>query len=140
MSTVKQIIVIRKDLKMRKGKMISQGCHASLAVILNLMINDLPYVGEDNEPIILNKRLKYERDSALDKWISEKFTKIVVSVNSEQELLDIYNKAKEAGLYCSLIQDAGDTEFHSIPTLTCCAIGPAYSEELDPITGHLKLL
>jgi PTH2 family peptidyl-tRNA hydrolase len=73
-------------------------------------------------------------------WLADKFTKIVVRVESEQELFDIYNKAQAAKLIVSLIQDAGLTEFGGVPTYTCIAIGPAKDEELGPITGHLKLL
>ena len=73
-------------------------------------------------------------------WLSGPFTKIAVSVNSEEELFDIMNKAKEAGLITALITDAGRTEFNGIPTNTCIAIGPATHEELLPITGSLKLL
>ena len=38
-----------------------------------------------------------------------------------------------------LCVDAGRTEFHGVPTATCCAIGPDWPERIDPITGHLKL-
>lgn len=116
----KQVIVIRKDLNMRKGKMISQGAHASLKVIL------------DN-----NHRLN---DPPVKEWLEGTFTKICVFVNSEEELLDVYDKASVVSIPCSLIQDAGFTEFHGIPTYTCCAIGPWTSEEIDTITGNLKLL
>ena len=30
----KQVIVLRKDLNMRKGKMVAQGAHASMAALL----------------------------------------------------------------------------------------------------------
>ena len=66
--------------------------------------------------------------------------KIVVRVESEQELFDIYHKAQRAGLITSLILDAGLTEFDGVPTYTCIAIGPATDDDLKPITGHLKLL
>lgn len=33
----KQVIVMRKDLNMRKGKMVAQGAHASMAVLLDMM-------------------------------------------------------------------------------------------------------
>ena len=68
------------------------------------------------------------------------FTKICVSCDSEQELEELYKKAKDAKLPCSLIVDAGLTEFNGTPTKTCIAIGPANSEEINKITGHLKLL
>lgn len=114
---MKQIIVMRKDLGMRKGKMIAQGAHASLKATLENL--EHPKVKE---------------------WLSGKFTKICVSVDSEQELFDVYNNAVQNGLIAALIIDAGLTEFDGVPTFTCIAVGPATTEELEPITGHLKLL
>jgi len=58
----------------------------------------------------------------------------------QNHFYDIYNQAKEAGLYCSLIQDAGLTEFGGVPTYTAVAVGPAKNEDVDKITGELKLL
>lgn len=120
MSAPKQIIVIRKDLNMRKGKMIAQGAHASMAPILEAYRNN-------------------SFTKATTEWLSTRFTKICVYVNSEQELLDVYQKAKDAGIQCALIKDAGLTEFKE-PTHTAVGIGPAYPEEIDPITGNLPLL
>lgn len=130
----KQIIVMRKDLNMRKGKQISQGSHASLKAILDLMSK---YPDENPEH---ERSLCMKRDSALYDWINGDYTKVCVSVNSEEELLSVYNKAKETGLICSLITDNGLTEFNGVKTVTCCSIGPAWSNELQPITGHLPLL
>lgn len=125
---IKQVIVMRKDLNMRKGKMIAQGCHASMKVFL------------DRPRFIFNRfLLAIAITKEMNDWVNGLFTKICVSVDSEQELKDIYNKAKKAGLPCALIEDAGLTEFKQ-PTLTCCAIGPASEEKIDPITGNLKLL
>ena len=116
---------------MRKGKMVSQGAHASMKAILDLMIK-LPTEDE--------RTLYYDDAPALKDWIDGIFTKICVSVDSEAELLNIYESAKSAGLICSLIQDSGLTEFDGVPTYTCCAIGPNWSDEIDSITSHLKLL
>ena len=116
----KQVIVIRKDLNMRKGKMVAQGAHASMAAMLTFKIFLHP-------PIIKN-------------WLFGIFTKICVSVDSEEELLALYEKARECGILCSLIQDSGLTEFGGVPTYTAAAIGAAESSEVDKITGHLKLL
>jgi peptidyl-tRNA hydrolase, PTH2 family len=116
-NNMKQIIVMRKDLNMRTGKMIAQGAHASMKATLENL--DHPNV---------------------KKWLAGSFTKIAVSVGSEEELFEIMNKAKEAGLITALITDAGRTEFNHVPTNTCIAIGPATSDSLHPITGHLKLL
>ena len=112
---------------MRKGKMVAQGSHASMKVILDLMIK----VPAEDE-----KTLYYEDLPALKDWIDGIFTKICVSVDSEAELLTVYNEAKMAGFLCSLIQDAGLTEFGGVPTYTCCAIGPGWEEDINEITGQ----
>lgn len=133
-NNVKQVLVIRKDLNMRKGKMAAQASHASLGAVLSCAINkDDSFTGYPMKMIPMD-------DGPLKDWLEHSFTKICVSVDSEQELLDIHQKAVEAGLINCLITDNGNTEFNGVPTLTCCAIGPAYSDEIDKITGGLKLL
>lgn len=136
MNTTKQVIVMRKDLNMRKGKMIAQGAHASMKVFFDKLYNpDFDSVGGFDAGLRTMKLTEEEL-----KWVNVKFTKICVGVSSEAELLDIYNKAKDAGLNCALIQDAGLTEFGGVPTFTCCAIGPNYNEKIDNITKELPLL
>jgi PTH2 family peptidyl-tRNA hydrolase len=125
----KQVIVMRKDLNMRKGKMVSQGAHASMKAILDWSIYE-------NDGLLT----ELPKGSALESWINGLFTKICVSVDSEEELLDLYNKAMGAGLMVSMITDAGLTEFNGVHTKTCIAIGPDWADEIDPITNHLKLL
>lgn len=125
----KQVIVVRKDLNMRKGKIVAQSSHAVLGAILN-------YSGRVYEGSI---NINIEK-SAVREWLEGRHTKICVSVDSEQELLDIYNKAIEANINVKLIKDAGLTEFNGVPTLTCLALGPDYPSIIDPITSHLKLL
>lgn len=144
---VKQVILMRKDLKMRRGKEIAQGAHVSMKVLLDQMKpynNDL-YIQDKQHGFKLIKEdkglmLSIPQDSPLDLWLSGLFTKICLQVNSKEELVKLYEDAKSSGLLCSIIEDAGLTEFHGEKTLTCAAIGPAYSEDIDKITGHLKLL
>ena len=114
---IKQVIVMRADLKMRRGKEIAQGSHASMAFLLE---GDTP-------------------NHLLNGWLNNAQTKVCVSVNSEEELQEIYNKAKEAKLIVNMIIDLGKTEFNGEPTKTCLAIGPNKTELIDSITGHLKL-
>jgi PTH2 family peptidyl-tRNA hydrolase len=124
----KQVIVMRKDLNMRKGKMVAQGAHASMKAILDWAIYDNGIM------------IDLPSDSPIENWLNGRFTKVCVSVDSEVELDEIYNKAKESGFICAMIVDAGLTEFNGVPTKTCCAIGPEWPEDIDKITGHLKLL
>jgi PTH2 family peptidyl-tRNA hydrolase len=124
----KQVIVMRKDLNMRKGKMIAQGAHASLRVIL------------EAGRAVDAKTYAITMDEAMAQWMTGRFAKVCVGVTSEAELDEIVAKARAAGLPCSLIVDAGKTEFHGVPTKTCAAVGPAWADEVDAITGHLTLL
>jgi len=130
--TVKQVIVIRKDLKMRRGKEIAQGAHASM----KWLVDRLEYKGR-----ILNAHEYYEPSfsDAEQGWLQGLFTKVCVYVNSEEELMQVHANAFRAGLLVKLITDAGATEFHGVPTKTCLAIGPDISEKIDPITSHLRL-
>lgn len=130
---VKQIIVVRKDLNMRKGKMCAQVAHTSFKVFLDLCdMKKTPYA----------TRIKFTAmsDSGWEEWLTGQFTKVVVSCDSEDELKGIYQDALNHGLPCSIIKDAGKTEFHGEPTLTTVAVGPAEAEEIDKVTGHLKLI
>jgi PTH2 family peptidyl-tRNA hydrolase len=127
MQVAKQVIVMRKDLGMRKGKMIAQGAHASLRVLLER--------GEAQAD-----RYVIAMTDAMKAWMTGRFTKVCVSVDSEAALDAIVARANAAGVPCALIVDAGQTEFHGVPTKTCCAVGPAWVADVDAITGDLPLL
>lgn len=131
----KQVIVVRKDLKMKIGKTAAQCCHASMAVFFNRIENINSYPDGSRYEIIIDP-ITHE----MNEWIKGSFTKVVLAVNSEQELIDIYEAAKKVNLPCSLITDNGTTVFNGVPTKTCAAIGPAKLEDIDKITGDLKLL
>lgn len=126
----KQVIVIRKDLNMRAGKAIAQGAHASMAALLQR-----GFFTDDKKQYIISTKMP-----AIKEWLEGAFKKVTCRVESEAELLEVYNNAKAKGLLCVLIKDAGLTEFHGVPTLTAVGIGPEYPEDIDPVTGHLKLL
>ncbi|HEX3762920.1 MAG TPA: aminoacyl-tRNA hydrolase [Kofleriaceae bacterium] len=122
---------MRKDLGMRKGKMIAQGAHASLKVLLDAGAID---------PTDPGARFTLPLDAALAAWLGGRFTKICVSVDSEAALDAVVDRARAAGVPCALVIDAGHTEFHGVPTKTCCAVGPAWTDEVDAVTGGLPLL
>jgi PTH2 family peptidyl-tRNA hydrolase len=129
--TIKQVIVMRKDLNMRKGKMIAQGAHASMSFITRRLNEGCCY-----HPSASNVMFsKVEQQ-----WLDTSFTKIVVSVDSEEDLLMLDLTARAAGVECHLIQDNGTTEFGGVPTYTCLALGPDLAEKIDPLTKDLKLL
>ena len=131
--TLKQVLIVRKDLKMRKGKIAAQCAHASMQVFLNRALepqglNEYDWMME----VILTTDMK--------DWLEGLHTKICVSVDSEEELLDKYKAAQKAGLPAALITDAGLTEFGGVPTKTVAAIGPADETQINEITGDLSLL
>ena len=78
-------------------------------------------------------------DDRTKPWLTGRFKKICVYVNTEQELLDLHQKAKDAGMVCSLIQDAGLTEFGGVKTYTAIAVGPDVEGKVDALCKHLPL-
>ncbi len=125
---VKQVIVMRKDLNMSKGKMVTQGAHASIAFLTNKMKDNL----SSPEALWWVNLSQAEKE-----WVYGTFFKVCVGVDSEKELLDIGYNAVMLGLSVKYIEET--TGFDE-PTFTCLAIGPDYSSKIDPVTKHLKLL
>lgn len=115
---MKQVIVVRKDLNMRKGKMVAQGSHASLGAFRGSQV---------------------QFPEKVEEWLKTGQTKICVSVDSEEELLEIYKKALDSGITAYLVRDAGNTELEP-GTKTAVCLGPDEEKEIDKITGKLKLL
>lgn len=123
---MKQVILMRKDLKMRRGKEIAQGSHAAMAFLLD----GISLFGNGNPD---------EKFENLTEWVNGGQTKICLQIHSEEELLKLHQEALDVGLEANYITDAGRTEFNGVPTKTCLVIGPNKSEKIDKITGHLKL-
>lgn len=123
----KQVIVMRKFAGLRTGKYIAQGAHASLGAVLSLSSR------ADNQLVIPLD------NPYVDAWLTGRFKKITVYVNTEQEILDIYEQAQAAGIPHALIRDAGLTEFNGVPTITSIGLGPWAPAEIDKITGALPL-
>ena len=124
---IKQVICVRHDLKMRRGKQIAQGAHASMSFICRRL--------QENGTVSMNDFSDAERT-----WLTGGFAKICCRVDSEDELMELHDRASEAGLEVRLITDSGKTEFHGQPTNTCLAIGPDEAKKIDEITGHRQLL
>lgn len=135
----KMMIVMRRDLKMRKGKIAAQAGHACIdAVIMALSkegrMNDFEITAEG-----LSLKQTDKPSTPLSDWFMYGCAKVCVYVDSEQALLDIAGKAVERGIIASVITDAGMTEFHGIPTKTCLALEPLPAEMADELTGALPL-
>ncbi|MBI2146320.1 peptidyl-tRNA hydrolase [Candidatus Woesearchaeota archaeon] len=111
----KQVILVRQDLKLPKGKLAAQVAHASVDAVLK------------SDKKIVNA------------WMQEGMAKIVLKVKDEKELLHYFQHAKDTGITASLITDAGRTVI-APGTKTCVGIGPDAEEKIDRITGKLPLL
>jgi len=111
----KQVILVRQDLKMPKGKMSTQVAHASVDAVTK----------SDKETI--------------EDWLKEGSKKIVLKVENKRELIKYKKLADKEGFVTSLIKDAGKTVF-KIPTVTCLAIGPDKEDKIDKITSELGLV
>jgi len=116
--SIKQVIVVRNDIRMSKGKTAVQVAHAAVSSFYNT--------------------LSRKREIAL-KWLDEGQPKIVIKVNNLGEMKEIMKEAEERGIITALIRDAGYTELEP-GTITCLGIGPDYSDLIDEVTGELPLL
>ena len=135
----KQVIVVRKDLNMRKGKIAAQSSHASMGVIFNYMTPNYKTPGEMTRTFTITLP-DGPTGEFMYKWMTGMFKKIVVSVDTFEELIGAYETAKEMGIPCSLIEDNGLTEFGGVPTITAVAIGPDDPDKIDMITKSFSLL
>ena len=111
----KQVILIRQDLNLPKGKLAAQVAHASVEAVLR----------SDKKTV--------------NAWRDQGMAKIVLKVKDEKELLKFLQLAKDRGLTTALITDAGRTVV-APGTRTCLAIGPDEEEAIDAVTKELKLL
>jgi PTH2 family peptidyl-tRNA hydrolase len=140
----KQVIVMRTDLNMRKGKMVAQGAHGSMAFLTRRIFpfrdSLTDYENLSDDTIAYRDKAKMPLKKAELEWLQGSFKKICVGVGSEDELLQVYADALGANLEAYIVTDSGLTEFAGVPTRTCCAIGPDYADKIDSITGGLKLL
>ena len=119
MTEIKQVIVVRSDLKMGKGKVAAQVAHAAL---------DAADVARRKHP------------GWYDSWRAQGQAKVVVKTDGgEAALEELQKQARTMGLPVSLIQDRGLTQLEP-GTTTCLGIGPGPSDEIDKVTGKLKLL
>ena len=112
---LKQVIIVRNDLKMPKGKLATQCCHASVDAVL-----------------ISEKEL-------ISYWKKEGAKKIILKVNDEKELIRYFKIAKDLKLKTVLIKDSGKTFFKQ-PTITCIGIGPDLESKIDKVSGRLKII
>lgn len=141
---VKQVIVLRTrypdgkggSFGMRTGKIGAQVAHASMKVFFDRATRRPSATTVANEEVqLLPTLLEIPLTGPMAHWVWGTFTKVVVGVESEEDLLRCHALALEAGLPTALIQDMGATEFKGVPTHTTVAIGPAEASEIDRITG-----
>jgi len=114
----KQVIAVRTDIKMSKGKLAAQVGHAAVSAA---------------------EQTRKKRPEWWKEWMNEGQCKIVVKVESEEELRKLEREADELGIPTALICDRGLTELPP-GTVTCLGIGPAPSTIMDKVTGKLPLL
>ena len=135
----KMMIVMRRDLKMRKGKIAAQAGHACVDVILRALNKEGRMNDFEMTPGGVALKETDKPGSPLTDWFAYGCAKICVYVDSEEALESVAQRAKERGIVASVVTDAGMTEFHGVPTKTCLALEPLPSDVADELTGSLPL-
>ena len=113
----KQVIVVRAELDLSRGKWCAQAAHASVMV---------------TEETRKRHRAWYR------KWLEEGQKKVVLQVPSLEELQGLKVLAEKMGIPSAIVVDYGLTEI-APGTVTCIGMGPAPSELVDKVTGSLPL-
>lgn len=126
-NALKQVIVVRRDLRMRQGKACSQSSHASGEFMRQALLAVIDGKSHDLSDIEIE-------------WMRSGMTKITLRTDSPEQFEAIRDQAIAKGLKVHVITDSGRTEFHGVPTITALAIGPDLSSKIDTVTGELKLL
>ena len=116
----KQVILVRQDLKLPKGKMAAQCAHAAVEAVMKMLKSS---DGKDK----------------VKAWRDQGSKKVVLKVKDKSELMKYNQLAKDSGLKTAVITDAGRTVI-APGTVTCSAIGPDSEEEIDKITGKLGMM
>ena len=115
---LKQVIIVRKDLRMGSGKLAAQVAHAA---------------------ILASEKARNKNFDWFKEWFNVGQPKIILKVNSLNELETIHKLAQFNNLSPVIVIDAGLTQLDP-GTATCVGIGPAPANLIDKITGGLKLL
>ncbi|KAH6811392.1 Peptidyl-tRNA hydrolase II family protein [Perilla frutescens var. hirtella] len=113
----KMVLVVRNDLKMGKGKIAAQCSHATLG---------------------LYKKILNRAPKSLSRWEMCGQVKVVVKIESEDDMLVLQERAKSLNLPTHITIDAGRTQIAPNSRTVMAILGPA--DLVDDVTGGLKLL
>ncbi|GLD93574.1 hypothetical protein PINS_up002166 [Pythium insidiosum] len=114
----KMVLCVRTDLKMGKGKIAAQCCHATLGAY---------------------KRAVKRTPNAVKAWEMLGQAKVCLKVDSEEEMMSLAEAATACGLINYVVVDAGRTQI-APDSKTVLGIGPAPIDAINEVTGHLKLM
>ncbi len=110
----KQALVLRTDLDLSAGKAAAQAAHVSV------------FASQEADEVVT------------EEWLNTSCVKVVLAADSEEELRELYDTAHQNEIPASIVADEGRTEIDS-GTVTALAVGPAATERVDDVTGHLSL-
>ena len=128
MNDVKQVIVVRKDLSMKKGQLAAHVAEASIK-----------FLTDNNESVRGDElTIKLNPEEAI--WLNEGFKKIVLGIDSKDALENLMFRAELDGIEVYPIVVQSPDEFNGDRTLTCASFGPASSQDLSKVIGKLKAI
>lgn len=131
--TYKTIVVIRKDLKLSKNDMLIQSNYATMELLKRFMKKDKQLFGKNVRYII-----ETNIDSPLDVILSNTDEKEFYLIDSEDELLHLYNKIKISDIPVVLIEDTDIKGSKGNKIKTCLAMTSINEKDISNLIGHLN--
>ena len=126
MKNVKQVIVVRKDLKLKRGKVASLVAEATMQFILDN--------NESDRPDELHVKLSQQEI----RWLDGSFTRDVVGIDSHDALCNLVLRAELNGMNVYSVFDRSSKKLDEISQLLCVAFGPDEEDQISQVIGNLK--
>jgi peptidyl-tRNA hydrolase len=126
-SDIKQVILLRRDIRLRRAEAAALAAKASMS-----------FISEGNESD-RSDVVQIELSGIEAEWLLGNSTRIVLGVSSEDAIRKLLLKAEIQGISTYEILGSSRGKIDEGMQLIAASLGPDEGDKLDAITGNLKL-
>ena len=126
-SHIKQVILLRRDIRLRRAEAAALAAKASMS-----------FISEGNESD-RSDVVQIELSGIEAEWLLGNSTRIVLGVSSEDAIRKLLLKAEIQGISTYEILGSTSGKIDEGMQIIAASLGPDEGDKLDAITGNLKL-